>query len=79
MDPTDKAISKIAYTLNFKKFEINYLKKKDYDYLIEMIAPPTNEFLKMIEESDEEIVVDHDEAQVDEEELDAEINKSALS
>lgn len=78
VDPTDKAISKIAYTLNFKKFEINYLKKKDYDFLIEMIAPPTNEFLKMMEESDEEIVVDHDEAQVDEEELDAEINKSAL-
>ena len=78
VDPTDKAIAKIAYSLNFKKFEINYLKKKDYDHLIEIIAPPTNEFLKMMEESDEEIVVDNDETQVDEEELDAEINKSAL-
>lgn len=78
VDPTDKAITKITYSLNFKKFEINFLKKKDYDHLIEIIAPPQNEFLKLIEEADEEIAIDTDEANVDEEELDAEINKSAL-
>ena len=78
VDPTDKAIAKIVYSLNFKKFEINFLKKKDYDDLIEIIAPPQNEFLKLIEEADEEISLDTDEATVDEEELDAEINKSAL-
>lgn len=78
VDPTDKAIAKIVYSLNIKKFEINFLKKKDYDDLIEIIAPPQNEFLKLIEESDEEISIDTDEANVDEEELDAEINKSAL-
>ena len=78
VDPTDRAIAKITYSLNIKKFEINYLKKKDYDHLIEMIAPPQNEFLKLIEEADEEIALDIDEANVDEEELDAEINKSAL-
>ena len=78
IDPTDKAIAKIAYSLNVKKFEVNYLKKKDYDHLIEIIAPPQNEFLKLIEEADEEIGIDVDEANVDEEELDAEINKSAL-
>ncbi|MEN8193534.1 MAG: GspE/PulE family protein [Bacteroidota bacterium] len=78
IDPTDKAITKLAYSLGFKKFEVNYLKKKDYDHLIEIIAPPQNEFLKMIEESDEEIAMDTDDANVDEDELDAEINKSAL-
>ncbi|NOX66907.1 MAG: type II/IV secretion system protein [Chlorobi bacterium] len=78
VDPTDKAIAKIVYNLNVKKFEINFLKKKDYDNLIEIIAPPQNEFLKLIEEADEEISIDTDEANVDEEELDAEINKSAL-
>ncbi len=78
VDPTDKAIAKIVYSLNIKKFEINFLKKKDYDNLIEIIAPPQNEFLKLIEEADEEISIDTDEANVDEEELDAEINKSAL-
>ncbi|VAX21991.1 Type II secretory pathway, ATPase PulE/Tfp pilus assembly pathway, ATPase PilB [hydrothermal vent metagenome] len=78
VDPTDKAIAKIVYSLNIKKFEINFLRKKDYDSLIEIIAPPQNEFLKLIEEADEEITVDTDETNVDEEELDAEINKSAL-
>lgn len=78
VDPTDRALTKIAYTLNAKKYEVNYLRKKDYDKLILIIAPPENEFLKMIAESDEEISVERDEVSVDEEELDAEINKSAL-
>ncbi|MCF8241663.1 MAG: GspE/PulE family protein [Melioribacteraceae bacterium] len=78
VDPTDKALNKIAYSFNVKKFEINYLRKKDYDKLIESIFPPENEFLKAIEASDDEITVEQDEASVDEEELDAEINKSAL-
>ncbi|MBU1096741.1 MAG: pilus assembly protein PilB [Ignavibacteriae bacterium HGW-Ignavibacteriae-2] len=78
VDPTDRALTKIAYTLNAKKYEINYLRKRDYDKLIQIIAPPENEFLKMIEEADEEISVERDEISVDEEELDAEINKSAL-
>ncbi len=78
VDPTDRSLTKIAYTLNAKKYEINYLRKRDYEKLIQIIAPPENEFLKMIEDSDEEISVEHDEASVDEEELDAEINKSAL-
>ncbi len=79
IDPTDRALTKIAYSLNAKKYEINYLRKKDYDKLIQLIAPPENEYLKMIEEAGEEISLDSaDEASVDEEELDAEINKSAL-
>ncbi len=77
-DPTDKSLTKIAYTLNAKKYEIVYLRKKDYDKLISIMFPPENEFLKFIEESTEEINVEIDETAVNEEELDAEINKSAL-
>jgi type IV pilus assembly protein PilB len=78
VDPTDRTLTKIAYTLNAKKYEINFLRKRDYDKLIQVIAPPENEFLKLIEEADEEINVEVEEKSVDEEELDAEINKSAL-
>jgi len=78
VDPTDRALAKIAYSLNVKKFEINYLRKRDYDKLIGLLAPTENEYLKMIEESDEEFTVDTEDASVNEEELDAEINKSAL-
>jgi len=78
VDPTDRDLTKIAYSLNIKKFEVNYLKKTDYDKLIEIIAPAENEFLKAIEASSEELSVEIEETNVDEEELDAEINKSAL-
>ena len=79
VDPTDRALTKIAYTLNARKYEINYLRKKDYERIIEILVPPENEFLKMMEEADEELLMPlDDESNVDEEEIDAEINKSAL-
>lgn len=78
VDPTDKDLTKIAHSLNIKKFEVNFLRKKDYDKLIEIIAPAENEFLKAIESSTEELNLTIEESNVDEEELDAEINKSAL-
>jgi len=78
VDPTDRNLAKIAYTLNARKFEINYLRKKDYDKLISLIITSENEYLKMIQESAEEFHVVEEEANVNEEELDAEINKSAL-
>jgi type IV pilus assembly protein PilB len=78
VDPTDKDLTKIAHSLNIKKFEVNFLRKKDYDKLVEIIAPVENEFLKAIESSTEELNLTIEESNVDEEELDAEINKSAL-
>ncbi|MDP2036605.1 MAG: type II/IV secretion system protein, partial [Ignavibacteria bacterium] len=78
VDPTDRALAKIAYALNAKKFEINYLRKKDFDKLVGLLVPTENEYLKMMQESNEELHVADDESSVDEEELDAEINKSAL-
>src|SRR3989339_74614 len=78
VDPTDRALAKIAYALNAKKFEINYLRKKDFDKLVGLLVSTENEFLKMMQESHEEMHVAEDESSVNEEELDAEINKSAL-
>jgi len=78
VDPTDRNLAKVAYTLNVKKYEINYLRKKDYDKLVALLAPTENEYLRMIQEAGEEIQVVQDDTSVDEEELDAEINKSAL-
>lgn len=78
VDPTDRTLAKIAYTLNAKKYEINYLRKKDYEKLINMLVVSENEYLKLIEEAGEEIQVTQEEASINEDELDAEINKSAL-
>ncbi len=78
VDPTDRNIAKVAYTLNIKKYEINYLRKKDYEKLISLLVASENEYLKLVQEAGEEIQIVQDEASIDEEELDAEINKSAL-
>jgi type IV pilus assembly protein PilB len=78
VDPTDRTLAKIAYTLNAKKYEINYLRRKDYERLINLLVVSENEYLKLIEEAGEEIQVTQEEVTINEDELDAEINKSAL-
>jgi type IV pilus assembly protein PilB len=78
IDPTDRNIPKIAFGLNAKKYEVVYIRKKDYEKLIQIILPPENVYLKMMEESVGELQIDKDENSLDEQELDAEINKSAL-
>jgi type IV pilus assembly protein PilB len=78
IDPTDRNIPKIAFGLNAKKYEVIFIKKKDYEKLINTIIPPENVYLKMMEEADSEMHIEQDEGSLDEEQLDAEINKSAL-
>ncbi|MFO7448025.1 MAG: GspE/PulE family protein [Ignavibacteriaceae bacterium] len=78
IDPTDRTIPKIAFGLNAKKYEVIYIRKKDYDKLIHTILPPENVYLKMMEEANVEIEIEKDDSSLDEEALDAEINKSAL-
>jgi len=78
IDPTDRNIPKIAFGLNAKKYEVIFIRKKDYEKLIEKILPPENEFLKAMEENSQIEIEEREEASLDEQELDAEINKSAL-
>lgn len=79
VDPTDRNVSKVAYGLNAKRYEVIFIKKKDYERLIEKIVPPENIFLKAMAEDDESYLdLRKEEDGFDEEELDAEINKSAL-
>ena len=79
IDPTDRHIPRIAFGLNAKKYEVIFIKKSDYEELIKKILPPENEFLKALEHDDDIFQVEEtEENSVDEDELDAEINKSAL-
>ncbi len=79
IDPTDRYIPRIAFGLNAKKYEVIFIKKRDYEVLIKKILPPENEYLKAIEEEEDVISIEEtEESNVDEEELDAEINRSAL-
>ncbi len=79
IDPTDRNIPKIAFGLKVQKYEVIYIRKKTFDKLIKVILPPENIYLKMMEEVDAELSIEEkDDTSLDEEALDAEINKSAL-
>lgn len=79
IDPTDRNIPKIAFGLNAKKYEVIFIRKADYEKLIEKILPPENLFLKAMEENAQMMDLEENEdASLDEQALDAEINKSAL-
>ncbi len=78
-DPTDRNLPVVARAFNVKKYEICYVRLKDLQGLMEKVAPKQNEFLKLLQ--DNQIAVDDGtggDAEIDEEALEAEINKSAL-
>lgn len=78
-DPTDRNIPTIARHFGVKKYEICYTRLKDIQGIIDQVLPKKNEFLKILEDSG--IQLDEDGQRddgINEEELEAEINKSAL-
>ncbi len=78
IDPTDRNIPKVAFGLQAKKYEVIFIKKKDFEKLIQIVLPPENAFLKAMEDVSPELEIERQDASLDEDELDAEINKSAL-
>lgn len=77
-DPTDRNIPTIVRNFGVKKYEVAYCRRKDLQNLLEQVIPPENEFLKLLEGTDVTSLETKEEETVDEEALEAEINKSAL-
>jgi type IV pilus assembly protein PilB len=79
-DPTDRNLPVVARSFNVKKYEICYVRLKELQSLMDKVAPAQNEFLKLLDEN--QITVGEggggEEEQLDEQALEAEINKSAL-
>jgi type IV pilus assembly protein PilB len=79
-DPTDRNLPIVARSFNVKKYEICYVRLKELQSLMDKVAPAQNEFLKLLD--DNKITVDDgaggEDEQLDEQALEAEINKSAL-
>lgn len=78
IDPTDRNIPKVAFGLQAKKYEVVYIRKSEFERLIQIVIPPENVYLKAMEDVAPELEIEREEASLDEDELDAEINKSAL-
>jgi len=77
-DPTDRNIPTIVRSFGVKKYEVTYSRRKELQNLLEQVVPPENEFLKLLEGTDVTTIETKEEEVVDEEVLEAEINKSAL-
>jgi type IV pilus assembly protein PilB len=77
VDPTIREMSKIAYSVNAKSYDVLYIPEAKFDSIVEMILPRENEFLKNLEKETYNYDV-VEEGNVDEGLLEVEINKSAL-
>ncbi|MCF7802911.1 MAG: Flp pilus assembly complex ATPase component TadA [Candidatus Marinimicrobia bacterium] len=79
-DPTAPGISPIISDLNFKQYEIAYCRLEVLNHLIEQVYEEKNEYLDLLDDmefTDAEVAEQTN--QIDEEELDAEINRSMLN
>jgi len=77
-DPTNRKIPPIARNFGVKKYEVAFCRMRELQGLLEQVAPAENEFLRMLEDAQVGVEFKEDESLVDEDELEAEINKSAL-
>ncbi len=77
-DPTDRNIPVIARHFNVKKYEVCYCRQKTILAVMDQAITLENEFLKLLEGAEVDLSVQDDEAALDEEALQTEINKSAL-
>ena len=78
-DPLNRNLDQITANFNYRKREYIFIKKRDFDELLEKILPPENIYLKMLQDTAEEITVEtKKEEEIDEAALEAEIQKSTL-
>lgn len=79
IDPTNGHVPTVAMAMNAKRYEVCYINSRDFEALWEMVFPPENQYLKILEDSSIEIQEEEDEdSALQEDLLDAEINKSLL-
>ncbi len=78
-DPTNKQIPQIARAIGAKRYEVCYVKLAELESLLEKINPEENVYLKEMDDMAMEIEGGGvDEESLDEEAIEAEINKSLL-
>lgn len=78
VDPTLREIPKIAYNCGAKSYDVEFITRKNYLKITEILFQAENEFLKNLEEEGYNYTDVQEESSVDEELLEIEINKSAL-
>lgn len=80
-DPSDSVNTTLPSQINFPQYEIVYCRREIIDQIIEQIYQKKNKFLDQLDEMEfeETALAEPSETKIDEEELDAEINRSMLN
>jgi len=79
-DPTDREIQSLITEFGFRRYEIAYMRLEEIEQLAEKLVPQQEEFLKILEEATESVeTIEEPDTELDEEALEAEINKSLLT
>ncbi len=79
VDPTNMHIPTVARALGGKRYDVCYISPEDFETVVNKISPKENEFLKVLEDSEVDIIESDDgDSIIEEDVLDAEINKSLL-
>ena len=55
IDPADKGVEKILHEAGIAKYELAYTKKEDLEKLISRVVAKENEFLKLVNEANDEL------------------------
>ena len=77
IDPTFNHFPRIAAAMNTKRYEVCYINPRAFDTLRDKVFSANHELLNILKDSEIEIT-DDDDAVIEEDQLDAEINKSLL-
>lgn len=79
-DPTGREVAETIRQAGIKKYEVAYVRLEEINELLSKAVPDENEYLKFLKQANNEIHIDaiEEEKAVDEDELNAAINKSLL-
>ncbi|NOZ61458.1 MAG: type II/IV secretion system protein [Calditrichaeota bacterium] len=79
-DPADRKIEKIINDAGIKQYELAYTRLEDLDNLVSRVVAKENEFLKLLNETSDELSFEEEEQEeeIDEDELASAVNQSVL-
>ncbi len=79
-DPTDREVQSLVTEFGYRRYEIAYMRLEEIQELASKLVPQEEEFLKILEQANDAVeMIEDTDTELDEEALEAEINKSLLT
>ncbi|MBN2208196.1 MAG: type II/IV secretion system protein [Candidatus Coatesbacteria bacterium] len=79
-DPTDREVQSLVTEFGYRRYEVAYMRLEQIEEIVSRLVPEEGEFLKILEQANDAVqTIEDSEVELDEEALEAEINKSLLT